>query len=148
MTFLKPGRPAGSSFITPLCLKKVPQMKFASLVVLAALPFSVLAADPVSPADPHAGMKMNGQPHAGMPAQALTQQGTVASALNSGSYSYIEVSQGKGTRWLATNRMAVNKGDKIRFDEGMLMSNFHSKSLNRTFPAIYFVNQVVVAAGK
>ncbi len=123
-------------------------MKLAALLAALAVSSSVLAADSAPPADPHAGMKMNGHPNAGAPALALTQQGVVASAMDSGGYTYIEVTQGKESRWLATNRMAVRKGDKIRFDEGMLMTDFHSKSLNRTFPSIYFVNQVTVATGK
>lgn len=120
-------------------------MKPVAILAAVAVSSAVFAAEPAPSADPHAGMKMNGNPHAGMPGFALTQQGVVASAMDSGGYTYIEVTLGKESRWLATNKTAVKKGDKISFDEGMLMSNFHSKSLNRTFPGIYFVNQVVVA---
>ena len=44
--------------------------------------------------------------------------------------------------------LPVKKGDVIRFDNGMAMTNFHSKTLNRTFPSVLFVNSVVVTKEK
>ncbi len=78
------------------------------------------------------------------PRFALTQEAIVLSTIDHPQYTYIEVSQNKQTKWLAATRVKVKKGDVIRFDDGMVMTNFHSKSLNRTFPSIAFVNQVSV----
>lgn len=128
-------------------------MKTLSVLLAAFLSSTAFAAGPTATGNPHAGMNMSGGPHAGMPAMAapsinLTQEGTVLSFIDHPQYTYIEVSQNKKPRWLAATKTAVKKGDVIRFDDGMIMSNFHSKSLKRTFPSIAFVNQVVVSKGK
>ena len=74
----------------------------------------------------------------------LPQKAKVLSSIDASQYTYIEVTQSKKTLWLAANTVKVKKGDVIRFDEGMVMKDFHSKVLNRTFPAVTFVNRVVV----
>lgn len=112
-------------------------MKFFPALLVLALSSPALAADP------HADMSSKSAP-----AKKLTQQASVLSVQNVPPYSYIEVSQNKQTRWLASTAPGVKKGDVIRFDDGMIMTNFYSKSLKRTFPSIAFVNQVEVETGK
>lgn len=127
-------------------------MKQLPLLLAVALAFPACAADPATPKDPHAGMSMSGTPHAGMgggmgagaPMMALTQQGTVLSSIDVPSYTYIEVRQGKESRWLAAASVKVKKGDTVHFDNGMQMTNFYSKTLKRSFPSISFVNKVEV----
>ena len=75
----------------------------------------------------------------------LTQKGKVVSTLSAPPYVYIEVKQDNKTVWLAANAVPLKKDDVIRFDDGMVMTNFHSKTLNRTFPSVLFVNRVVVS---
>ena len=118
-------------------------MKLPALLVAAALSSSAFATHAANPANPHPDM-----PGMAAPKATLTQQGPVTSVMNAGGYTYIEVSQGKMSRWLATNLLAVRKGDQIQFDEGMEMRDFYSKSLKRTFPSIYFVSYVTVSKGK
>jgi hypothetical protein len=115
--------------------------------VLLALCTSAIAfaADPVVPANPHAGMKPSSM--ASRDAN-LPQTAKVLNIIKAPPYNYIEASQGKNTIWLATTTIAVKKGDVIRFDEGMVMNDFYSKSLKRTFPSILFVNKLVVGEGK
>lgn len=121
-------------------------MKSLFLLPVLALSSSLLAAGPTAPADPHAGMQM---PAATTPRDIpLTQQATVISTINVPTYTYIEAAQGKKTIWLATSSMAVKKGDVIRFDDGVVMDDFYSKALKRTFPSIAFVNRVVVGGDK
>lgn len=79
---------------------------------------------------------------------SLTQKGQVVSTIEVPQYTYIEVVQDNKTYWLAAPSVAVKKGDTIQFDDGAVMTNFISKSLNRTFPSITFVSRVVVANGK
>ena len=75
--------------------------------------------------------------------------GKVLSTIETDMYTYIEVS-GKSDKdkddsiWLAVSRMKVAKGDSVRYGSGSVMTNFHSKSLNRTFPAITFIDKVQV----
>ena len=66
------------------------------------------------------------------------------SVINVPSYTYLEVAQGKKTLWIAGPTTAAKKGDVVRFEDGMVMSNFHSKTLNRDFASIAFVSQMVV----
>ena len=75
----------------------------------------------------------------------LTQKATVISAIDVPQFTYLEVKQGAQTRWLAASTIAVKKGDVIQFDNGATMENFNSKTLNRTFPSITFVNRVTIA---
>lgn len=115
-------------------------MKSVSILFTLILSTSAFAASPVAPNSPHAGMAMN--------KPALTQTGKVLNTLNVPSYTYVEVSQGKKTMWLAASTAAVKKGDMVRFDDGMVMTDFYSKSLKRSFPSIVFVNSLVVDSGK
>jgi hypothetical protein len=82
------------------------------------------------------------------PELKLSQKGKVLSIIDVPQYTYLEVTQNKKTLWIAASTVAVKKGDVIRFDDGMAMTDFHSKSLNRTFPSITFVNRVVVTKEK
>ena len=77
----------------------------------------------------------------------LTQKATVISSQDVPQFTYLEVKQGDQTRWLAASTIAVKKGDVIQFDNGSTMTNFTSKTLNRTFPSITFVNRVTVVNG-
>ena len=120
-------------------------MKSFSVLLALSLSASALAAEPAAPVNPHAGMKM---PAMSAPGIQLTQKATVLSTLNVPQYTYIEASQDKKTLWLAATTLTVKKGDVIRFDDGMAMTNFYSQSLKRTFPSILFVNSVVVSNGK
>jgi hypothetical protein len=72
----------------------------------------------------------------------------VLSAIDVPQYTYLEVVQNKKTFWIAGPTVAAKKGDMIRFNDGMAMTNFHSKTLNRTFPSISFVKNVVVTKEK
>ncbi len=75
-------------------------------------------------------------------------EGTVVSSLNTDMYSYIEVTQADKNLWIAGPKVSVKAGDKVQFPEGAMMSNFQSKQLQRTFPSVMFVQQIVVAGGK
>ena len=115
-------------------------MKSLSILVVLALSTTVSAAGPVAPVNPHPGM--------GSHAAILANAGKVLSTINVPSYTYLEVSQDKKTLWVAASTVAVKKGDVVRFDDGMVMNNFYSKTLKRTFPSIVFVNKLVVDKGK
>lgn len=125
-------------------------MRYLACLFAISLASTAFAAEPAAPKDPHAGMTPPTHPRGdkGAPMLALTRQGSVLSSIDVPSYTYIEVRQGKETRWLAAASIKVKKGDIIRFDDGMVMTNFFSKSLNRGFPSIVFVNKVEVGDKK
>jgi hypothetical protein len=82
----------------------------------------------------------------GAPATALPHGGIVISSTDANSFTYLEVRDdetGK-PRWLAVPRHTFKPGDRVRFDEGGLMTNFFSRKLNVTFESILFVKRIVV----
>ena len=74
----------------------------------------------------------------------LTQKGKVINSIDVPQYTYLEVSQQAKILWLAAATVSAKTGDVIRFDDGMVMTNFYSRSLKRNFPSIIFVNRLVV----
>ncbi len=118
-----------------------------SLPVLLSFAFFSLSAAAQQLPSGHPSVNPSAASKAAPEAQ-LPQKGKVVSAIAAPPYVYIEAMQDKKTVWLAANAVPVKKGDVIRFDNGMVMSNFHSKTLNRTFPSVLFVNQVVVSKEK
>ncbi len=69
----------------------------------------------------------------------------VISAADSGGYTYIEVDRNGQSIWLAAPKTTVKKGDTIRYaNDGAVMKNFYSKSLNREFPEILFIGEAQV----
>ena len=78
----------------------------------------------------------------------LPKKGKVLSTIEATQYTYIEVVEDKKTIWLAAPTVALKKNNIIRYDDGSEMVNFHSKTLNRTFPSIIFVNRVVLSKEK
>ncbi len=70
--------------------------------------------------------------------------GKVVETMEVASYTYVKFKTGDKNLWLATSKLDVKKGDLVSFEGGQLMHKFHSKSLNRTFDEIYFVNDVTV----
>jgi len=70
---------------------------------------------------------------------------SVVSTIDSGGYTYVEAQQGDKTVWLAAPKTTVKKGDTIRYaNDGAIMTNFYSKTLDREFPKILFVGEVQV----
>jgi hypothetical protein len=77
-------------------------------------------------------------------AASLTNLGTVVSTIDSAGYTYIEVEQEGKKVWLAASKVELAAGSPIRFGRGLPMTNFYSKSLQREFPEIFFVDRVEV----
>jgi hypothetical protein len=75
------------------------------------------------------------------PAQASTDarvSGKVIETMDAAGYTYIHVDTGNEKQWVAIPQTELKAGDKVTYLNGMIMSNFQSKSLNRTFPTIIF----------
>jgi len=73
---------------------------------------------------------------------AGTLAGTIAETMNSGGYTYARLQTGSNDSWIATGELPVKIGDRISATIDMPMENFTSKTLNRSFPMIYFVTGV------
>lgn len=113
-------------------------MRFVpALLVLTAFSATAIAAPAAQPA---AGMSV-GKPAA---SEQLPRKGKVLNTIDASIYTYIELSENGKNLWIAAPTVAVKKGDTVRFSDGAVMSNFHSKSLNRTFESIVFVGKAAV----
>jgi hypothetical protein len=86
------------------------------------------ASTPASQAQPSANMAQAGTP----------LSGKVVETMNSGGYTYVSLeSSGKKT-WVAVPETKVKVGQTVTCQPGMVMNNFTSKTLNRTFDSIIF----------
>lgn len=63
--------------------------------------------------------------------------GKVAETMDSGGYTYVKVLGGKDPAWVAIPQQAVKVGAEVSYS-GMVMEDFHSKTLNRTFKKLVF----------
>lgn len=74
---------------------------------------------------------------AAAPAQGVVA-GKVAETMDSGGYTYVRVSQGKESSWVATSPQKLKVGEEVSFGGGPVMTDFYSKTLKRTFKKITF----------
>ena len=118
----------------------------AFALLTAAAPVAVFAAD--APAAPPTTMPA-GHPAMGTmaaPAESpkATHAGTVTEVLPAGPYVYIHAKAAEGEEWLAASALELKPGASIKWNDGSVMSNYQSKSLNRTFDKVRFVEVVEV----
>lgn len=64
--------------------------------------------------------------------------GKVLETMNSGGYTYILIDSGDKNVWGAVPTMEVTVGQELELLPGQTMSNFNSKSLNKTFDSVIF----------
>ena len=70
-------------------------------------------------------------------------RGTVLETMNAGGYTYVFIETDQDSRWVAGREIAVEVGDVVQASQGTAMSEFESKSLNRTFDVVYFAGALV-----
>lgn len=68
--------------------------------------------------------------------------GTVVETMDAATYTYVRVKTSTGEIWAATGQFKVAVGDKVSVPLEMPMENFHSNTLKRTFPVIYFASHI------
>lgn len=81
---------------------------------------------------------------AGFAAAPNEIKGKVVEVINAAGYTYVSVDTGAKKVWAAATQFAVKNGDEVVLSEAMPMSNYHSKTLNRTFDVVYFSGQATV----
>jgi hypothetical protein len=74
-------------------------------------------------------------------------QGEVIEAVNAGSYTYLRLKTKDGEVWAATMLSTFAKGAKVQLHDPMLMTNFESKAMGRTFDEIVFASAVSTESG-
>ncbi|HEX9874959.1 MAG TPA: hypothetical protein VGA43_11390 [Deferrimonas sp.] len=75
---------------------------------------------------------------------AQGQSGTVTETMNSGGYTYVQVDTGSEKIWAAAPELQVKVSDAVVIPAGMPMKDYHSKTLDRDFDVVYFVDSIMV----
>jgi hypothetical protein len=68
--------------------------------------------------------------------------GKVTETMDAGGYTYVLVDTSTNKIWAAATKFQVKPGDLVTVPGAMPMTNFHSQSLNRDFPVIYFAGSI------
>jgi hypothetical protein len=68
--------------------------------------------------------------------------GKIVESMDSGGYTYVNIENAGKKTWVAVPKTRVTVGQNISFQPGMV-TNYHSKTLNRTFEAIVFSGGVI-----
>ncbi len=79
---------------------------------------------------------------AAQPAAGDTFTGRVAETMDAGTYTYVRVENDGEEIWAAAGRFEIAVGDRVVVPLGMPMENFHSDSLDRDFPVVYFAQAI------
>lgn len=117
---------------------------------VAASPQDSDTAKPAAAASPHAAAPA-GKADAAMPPghptaipsdTKLVNSGKVLEVIDSPMYTYLQVTSDKGPLWLAVFKTDIIKGAAVRYSSGVAMPKFYSKSLDRTFDTIVFVDSI------
>ena len=69
--------------------------------------------------------------------------GKVTETIDAPGYTYAEVDTGKEKVWAAGPKTPLKVGDMVAFSTKMPMENFHSSSMDRDFPLIYFIDSFI-----
>ena len=121
------------------------------LAVLSGLSFMALTAGAVS--------VVSANPSMAKPAQAAEQQakgekvevsslhGTVSEIITAAGYTYIAIDVDGKKVWAAGPVSTFKVGDTVGFSMEMPIANFQSRSLERTFDRIYFVDGFITQGG-
>jgi len=80
-------------------------------------------------------------------AQNPPVKGEVLEVKDVESYTYLKLKTADGEVWAAVTKAAVKKGAQVTIENAMVMNNFASKSLNRTFDKIIFGSLAGAGAG-
>lgn len=108
-------------------------MRFALFLLLGATMFGCKKSQPPVEAPPAV---------AEMPAAPAVQgadiTGKVLERIDASSYSYLRLKVGEKEVWSAVPKTTFTVGQEVTVLRPMEMVNFESKTLNKTFPSIFF----------
>ncbi|MEA3546504.1 MAG: DNA-binding protein [Thermodesulfobacteriota bacterium] len=78
------------------------------------------------------------QAHDARQNEPVELKGKVVETFDSGGYTYLQLDNGSKKIWVAISQTKVTVGDEISLKGGVVMPNFYSKTLDRTFEEIIF----------
>jgi len=79
-----------------------------------------------------------GETPAATPSATTAIKGDVLEVKDVDSYTYLRLKTKDGETWAAVGKFPVKLGDKVTIENVMVMNNFESKSLKKTFQTIVF----------
>jgi hypothetical protein len=122
-------------------------IRYGSMVILSSLVAlgcgqkhepAASAADAQAGSAPAAGAPTAGV-NAAQAGEALeTVTGTVVETMDAANYTYMRLQTPTGELWVAVSQTSVRPGDSVTVVDAMLMQNFESRTLKRTFDRILF----------
>jgi len=68
---------------------------------------------------------------------------TIAEVIQTSNYTYFRVEEKENEFWIAVTKREAHKGDVVYYTNPLEMNNFVSKELGRSFPVIYFVQNII-----
>lgn len=74
------------------------------------------------------------------PAGLVAVKGEVLEVVNVANYTYLRLKTVHGESWAAVDKAVVAKGSNVTIEKAMVMHDFKSPSLKKTFKTIYFGN--------
>ena len=91
-------------------------------------------------AEPQASLQQQSVPSsAAQPSNAKKYSGEVLEAIEASRYTYLHIKLESGEPiWAAVPQAKIDKGQQITVIESVVMENFQSPTLKRTFPSIVF----------
>lgn len=116
-------------------------MKLAHIALLALLPIGTLACHREAPKADKVAVAAPAVP-AQVPATSVLASGKVLETMDASSYTYIHFKTDKEDIWAAGPTTKIAVGEKVSVTLDMPMADFHSTTLNRTFPTIYFTSHI------
>lgn len=87
-------------------------------------------------------VKKNKVPTAQNLANPAMHEVKVEEVVQTSQYTYLKVRENGIENWIAVTRQEAAAGETYYYDKALEMNNFQSKELNRTFPTIYFVQDM------
>jgi hypothetical protein len=102
-----------------------------AISMIVAAPFVFAAENSVMPAMMAASAVSVAPPN-------LTVKGKVLEVKDVESYTYLRLKTKEGETWAAVNKSKVKMGASVSIENAVVMKNFESKTLKKTFPSIVF----------
>jgi hypothetical protein len=123
----------------------MPIKQLVGFALLAALMVTGCTEDKTAAKSPETTTTKTTMPpqHPAVP-DARIASGKTIETFVAGGFTYVQIATPEGSIWAAGPLTPIKKDDEVSFSRTMLMKNFHSKSLNRDFEAIYFVERFTV----
>ncbi|MEE4241540.1 MAG: DNA-binding protein, partial [Desulfopila sp.] len=74
----------------------------------------------------------------GVAEEISVESGTVLQTIDASPYTYLNIKTARDTVWVAIPAAEVQTGEDVSFIQGMVMNDFYSKTLDRTFDSVIF----------